>query len=433
MTTSGTLSRRAFLRLAAGAGALGLGALTSGCGALQALAPTPTAVPITTITIWNWIDESLASLVEDFEQREPTIKVQLEQTSYGQAQGGIMRALESGEGAPDVFIAELAWMGALRSQAGLADLGAAPFDAAALKGDFLPWTWELAAYEGRLVALPWVVGVGAAWYRADVLEAAGLPASPEAVAAQAPSWDGWIALDEALRRASPEAALIPETLRLFQPAVAQQGLGWVDGERLLVEEKGVRAAELLARLYERDIPADLPGGEYGQRMVQGSYAGMVDGSWMQLFLQRDFQTTAGKWRITRAPGGDYAAGAIFLCIPQQSRAQEAAWTFVRALCASAEGQNTTFKATGALPAYTPAWSDPLYDRGVEFFGGQPAYRLLTEAATNIPLATLSPFDQQIDQIVFPQAQRVARGDKTAAEAMADAAASVRQQIPELKG
>lgn len=431
MTNPRRTARRAFLRLAAGAGALGLGALTSGCGALQALSPTPTAVPVTTVTIWNWIDDALGGIAQDFEQRQPTVKLKVERAQYDQAHSRFLRALQSGEGAPDVFIADLAWFGAIRTQAGLADLGAAPFDAAVLRGSFLPWAWDMATYEGRLIALPWVIGVGVAWYRADTFEAAGLPTDPDAVHAQAATWDSWLALDEALRRTSPQATLVAESMRLFQPAAAQQGVGWVDGDRLLVEQKGVPAAELVAQARDRGAPEELPGGEFGRRMVDGSYAGMVDASWQQLFLQRDFRQTAGKWRIVRAPGGDFLSGALFLCVPQQSRVQEAAWTFVRAMAASNQGQNTTFQATGALPAFTAAWDDPLYDRPVAFFGGQPAYRLLTEAAQQMPPGTPSPFDQQIERIVYGEARRVASGDKEPAAAMADAAAAVRAQFPEL--
>jgi ABC-type glycerol-3-phosphate transport system substrate-binding protein len=430
MTTARTLSRRRFLR-AAGAGALG--GLLGACGALQPAAPTATPLTETTITIWNWIDEGLTPLLRSFEQANPGIKVEAERYSYDRAHGQLLSALESGSGAPDVFITDLGALAGLRGRTGLADLGGPPFDGAPLKDDMLPQLWEHIAFEGRLMALPWNVGVGVAWYRADVLEAAGLPTDPVAVREQARSWDGWLALDEALRRKSPKSALIAESLPLFPVAVEQRGHGWVDRGRLLVEEKGVPAAELVAALRERDIPAELGGGAFGRRMVEGGIAGMVNGSWMQFFLQRDFQATSGMWRLARAPGGDFVSGALFLLIPQQSPRQEAAWAFVRSMCASVEGQNGTFQATGALPAYRPAWSDPLYDRPVEFFGGQAAYRLLTQAAAEMPMGTVSPFDQQIDGIVMEEAQEVARGKKLPDEAMADAAAAVRQQIPDLAG
>lgn len=425
--------RRAFLRLAAGAGALGLGGLIGGCGVLQPAAPTATPVTETTITIWNWIDEALGGLMQGFEQANPSIKVNAERASYDQAHGRLISALSSGSGAPDVFITDLSWLGTLRVQPGLADLGGPPFDGAQLRGDFLPWAWDQVAFEGKLVAMPWNLGVGTAWYRADVLEAAGLPADPAAVHEQAPGWDGWSALDQALKRKSPKSGLIVESLRLFPVAVAQQGHGWVDRGRLLVEQKGVPAAQLLASLRERDIPGELASGQYARMMIDGSYAGMVDASWMQFFLEQDFKKTAGMWRLARAPGGDFVSNALFLLIPQQSRKQEAAWSLVRYLCASAEGTNTAFKATGALPAYTPAWNDPFYDRPVEFFGGQAAYRLLADATSALLPSTPSPYDQQIDRIVYPAAREVANSDKDPAQAMADAAAAVRKQIPELAG
>ncbi|HWQ12543.1 MAG TPA: extracellular solute-binding protein [Roseiflexaceae bacterium] len=430
MTTAGGMGRRRFLR-AVGTGALGLGGLLGACGALQPAAPTATPLAETTITIWNWIDEALTGLLQNFEQANPGIRVRAERYSYDRAHRQLLSALESGSGAPDVFITDLDSLGGLRGRPGLADLGGPPFDGARLRGDILPQLWDHVAFEGRVVALPWNVGVGVAWYRADVLQAAGLPVEPETLREQARGWDGWLALDEALRRKSQQATLVAESLPLFPVAVEQRGHGWVERGRLLVEEKGVPAAELVAALHERDVPPELAGGAFARRMVEGEIAGMVNGSWMQFFLQRDFQATAGKWRLARAPGGDFLSGALFLLIPQQSQHQEAAWAFLRHMCASPEGQNTTFAATGALPAYRPAWNDPLYDRPVEFFGGQPAYRLLTQAAAELPAGTLSPFDQQIDRIVRQQAERVARGDKGPDEAMADAAAEVRKQIPEL--
>jgi ABC-type glycerol-3-phosphate transport system substrate-binding protein len=432
MVISSPRSRRSFFRAIAGVGATGLGVALGGCGVLPAVAPTVAPLAPTTLTIWNWVDDALAAVVQEFEQSQPGIKVKIESLPYDQAHTRFIAALQSGQGAPDVFMTDVAWLGQVRSQAGLADLGAAPFDGARLKDDFLPWMWELATHEGRLVALPWSVGVGVAWYRADVLEAAGLPTDPQAVGEQAATWDGWTALDKALRRKSLKSALVAESLRLFQPAVAQQGLGWVRGGQLLVEQKGVPAAELLAQFHGRDVPAELAGGAFARGVIDGSYSGMVAGSWMQLFLLRDFKQTAGLWRIARAPGGDFAAGADFLCIPQQSRNQEAAWTFVKALCASAL-QNTIFKASGALPAYTGAWSDPVYDRPVEFFGGQSAYRLLAEAAAQIPAGTPSRFDRPIDEIVYAEARRVAANGKDPAEAMAAAAATVRRRIPEVAG
>jgi ABC-type glycerol-3-phosphate transport system substrate-binding protein len=430
MATSTHLTRRSFLRLAAGAGGAGLAGALAACG-LAAPEPPATPTPPPPLTIWNWIDDALVTVVEGFNGANPQISVELQRFGYGQAHSQFASALAAGTGAPDVFLTDLNSLGALREQPGLADLGGAPFDGAALEPDFLPTLWEYGSFEGRQVALPWNLGVGVAWYRADLFEAAGLPSDPQAVAAQAGDWGGWLALDQELRRRNDTIGLVHSSLRLFAPAVEQQGHGFVDDNQLLIEERALPAAELLATLYGRDVPADMSDGEYTRRLASGAVAGFVEGSWQYLFLQRDFPQTAGIWRIARAPGGDFGAGALFLVIPQQSRQQEAAWEFARYLCASAAGQNLTFAASGALPAFRPAWQDPLYDRPVPFFGGQAAFRLLTQAAENIPRGVISPHDGQISELVWGEAGRVARGSKEPAQALADAEKAALQQIPGL--
>ncbi|HMO59178.1 MAG TPA: extracellular solute-binding protein [Roseiflexaceae bacterium] len=421
------LTRRAFLRMLATAGG---GALLGACGLAAPVPPTATPQPVA-ITIWNWLDDALTTLIADFEAQQSAVTVRAERMGYEAAHRQLLQALERGSGAPDVFITDRGMLGVLREQPGLADLAAAPFDGLRFKADLLGWAWDAASFEGRLTAMPWNVGVGAAWYRADTLAAAGLPTEPAALAAQAQRWDDWQSLDQELRRQRPGSELIAESLRLFAPAVAQQGGGWFDGGRLRVAERAGPAAELIAGLARRDIPADLPGSQYGPRMVDGTIAGFIDASWMQLFIQRDFPTTAGQWRLIRPPGGDFSLSSLAMLIPAQSQQQEAAWQFVTTLCTTVAAQNLTFQSSGALPAYMPAWNDPIYDQGVPFFGDQPAYRVLVEAAAAQPSITLSRYDTQIDAIVGMAAGRIARGTEEPAAALAAAEEQIRRQFPDL--
>jgi cellobiose transport system substrate-binding protein len=427
------LKRRKFLQMVgAGGSALGLSAALAACGLPLGEQPAPPATPQPqTILLWSWVEDAADPIVKSFEQQYPTITVKVEQMGYDQAHGQLARALEAGSGAPDVFITDLNSLAMLREQSGLADLAGPPFDGAVLKDSMIPTLWGYGTHQGRQVALPWIVGLGLAWYRPAVFEAAGLPTDPGAVRDAAASWDEWLGFDAVLRRRSPESFLVAGAQELFGVRVEQQGHGWLEEGRLLVASKGTPAAELVQTARARDIPIEISGSEYARGMIEGHLAGMVNASWMQFFLLRDFAKTAGSWRVTRAPGGDYIAGAMFLVIPQQSQRQEAAWIFAKHLCASVEGQNTTFQATGAFPAYSPAWSDTIYTRPVEFFGGQPAYQVMAQAAAALPPGTVSVHDRQIDVIVQREMARVANKSKDAAQAMADAEAAVRKEIPNL--
>src|SRR5690606_10970480 len=136
-------------------------------------------------------------------QANPQVKVKVESYRYDVAHSRLLSGLREGSGAPDVVITDLSWIGTLREEPGLADLAAEPFGAAQLKADFLAALWQYATFQGPLAALPWNLGVGLGWYRADVFEAAGLPTDPAAVSELTRSWDDWLALDAALRERSP--------------------------------------------------------------------------------------------------------------------------------------------------------------------------------------------------------------------------------------
>jgi multiple sugar transport system substrate-binding protein len=79
-----------------------------------------------------------------------------------------------------------------------------------------------------------------------------------------------------------------------------------------------------------------------------------------------------------------------------------------------------FKPTGVFPAYKPAWTDPLYDEPVEFFGGQRAHRMWANIADNVASIVRSPYDLQADDIVNAEMTKVMNQGKDPVQAMKDA-------------
>jgi ABC-type glycerol-3-phosphate transport system substrate-binding protein len=136
------LSRRAMLRsLATGLSALGIAPLLGACGSTTddassaatiapAEAPASTPSSANTITVW-FNNGAMGQMVEAFKRANPTIGVDLQ--TFGDSEKGLLRALESGTGLPDVCIFSDGYAGALAQRGGLLPLSEAPFDAAALK------------------------------------------------------------------------------------------------------------------------------------------------------------------------------------------------------------------------------------------------------------------------------------------------------------
>lgn len=447
-------SRRAFLRLAAaGSGALAA-ALLGACGgqaptdplALPTLDPSlPTPPPLratsrpeaaaptarppataaaekTTIVLGHW-DGLLRPVLAGFEREHPGVEVRFIPADFDTYHRGLRSALTSGEGAPDVAAVGANWLGTLVARGGLLDLAAPPFDGARMAGDMVPGAWQMAYVDGRQIALPWGVHPAAMWYRADLLADVGVEDDPAVLQGRVQSWDDLLVLAREITTAKAERRLFFDARDVFYTAVAQEPYGWLDGVKVLIEERGRRPAQLASRVREEELDAALVSGNAALAVKNGELAGFFGDIGVLPFLTRDLADTSGAWRVLLPPGGPAIFGVTYLALPEQSEHQELAWELATYL-AGPTAQNAYLKAGGAIPAHMPAWADPLYDAPVAFLGGQTLYRPLAERARAMPAGTLSEHHRDADDIVGTELSLVVERAKDPVQAMRDAEAAM---------
>jgi ABC-type glycerol-3-phosphate transport system substrate-binding protein len=395
--------------LAVGISTLGVAPLLGACGqdtpdqtssaatAVLAEAPATTAAPQNTILVWYY-DGSISQTVEGFKRANPSIEIDLK--TFGDAEQGLLRALESGTGLPDVSIFSSGYAGALAQRGGLLPLSEAPFDAAALKGDFVAAAWNGALDEqNKLFGMPLSVYPGTYWYRADLLEAAGVESDPEKLKQQLTDWPALFAFAKAYTDKHDRSSLLPRAFfDVFIPQLVQQGGGMVEKSKLMIEEKGTQPAEqtLLARTLKLDLPAIANfGSAWDEAIRDGSIAGLFAPTWFQGYISNIYSNLVGKWRSIPPPGGAFLQGAQYFGIPTKSTNQEAAWAFVKYCCAGVEGQNTLLRTSGDFPALRTAWTDQLYDAPVGFFGDQRVYRVWAALAESAQMLAASSYDLAI--------------------------------------
>jgi multiple sugar transport system substrate-binding protein len=443
------LSRRSFLRAAAVMGGAGI---LAACGGAATPAANPTAATggeqpaaqppatdgaVTEITFWWW-DGAGQIWADEYAKVNPKVKVTFTNTPFADAHDKLLTSFAAGSGAPDVASIEIGRVGNFTAKGGLADLKAAPFDGASLEKDMVAYKWiQGSTTDGRLVCMPWDIGPAGVWYRADYLEELGLPSEPEEVEAlishtAGKTWDDFFAFAKQVTDASggKTAIVANANTDIYGAALRQQGEGFQEGNKILIEEKATRPFQLAADFREQKLDANIPwwGPEWQTGLKDKAFAGMVIAAWMQGGLTREQPDSVGKWRIVRAPESNYNWGGSFLAIPEQSKNKEVAWEFVKWAVASAEGQNVLFKQSGVFPAYKPAWQDPLYDAPVDFFGGQRAYRIWTEIADNVPAIPRTPNDLQLDDIVNAELTKVLEEGKDPVQAAKDAEAEALKRI-----
>jgi multiple sugar transport system substrate-binding protein len=443
------ISRRRFLSIAAaGMAGAGLGSLLAACGGgPQPAAEQPTAAPgaqapaqggtaVTEITFWWWSEDGQV-WADEYAKVNPKIKVKFVNQPFADSHDKLLTSFASGSGAPDVASLEIGRIGSFTAKGGLVDLKAAPFDGGQFEKDMVKYKWtQGSTADGRLIAMPWDIGPAGFWYRTDLFEAAGYPTEPEKVeeliGTAKHTWDDFFGFaKEFSQKSGGKTALFADAATDIYGAVyRQQGEGYQEGNKILIEEKGTRPFQLAARARKDGLDANIPwwGADWAAGMKNNAFAGMVIACWEQTFLQREQPQTVGKWRVIHAPESNYNWGGSFVAIPEQSKNKEAAWEFVKWACCTAEGQNALFKKSGVFPAYKPAWQDPLYNAPVDFYGGQRAFRLWVEIADNVKAIFRTPNDVQLDDIVGAELTKVLKENKDAVQAAKDAEAEALKRI-----
>lgn len=433
------LSRREFLRLSAGVAGLGVLAACAPAAGPQAASPGAAAEPVE-ITFWWW-DAAGQIWADGYAKVNPDVKVTFVNTPFADAHDKLLTSFAAGSGAPDVASIEIGRVGGFTAKGGLVDLKE-QFDAGQYEKDVVAYKWTQGSTEdGRLVCMPWDIGPAGVWYRTDLFEQLGYPTDPAEVEAliggAERTWDEFLDFSKEFKDKSggKTSVFADAGTDIYGASYRQQGEGFQEGNRILIVEKATRPFQLAARARSEGIDANIPwwGAEWQAGLKDNAFAGMVIAAWMQGGLTRDQPDLVGKWRVIHAPEANYNWGGSFTAIPAQSKFLNEAWDFMKWSCLTAEGQNMLFKQTGVMPAYKPAWQDPLYAEPVEFFGGQQVFQIWTEIADNIPAILRTPNDLQLDDIVGAELTLVLKEGKDPVQAAIDAEAEALKRIPDVVG
>lgn len=429
------ITRRRFLTLTAGGlGAAALAPLVVACGGPSGSTSASVAglgSGEATITFW-FFDPWVKSAVDAFQQKNTKIKVNFQQLSYADTHNKLLTSLAAGSGAPDVVGIELGFIGAFASKGGLVDLTKDPFNAGQFKNDVVAYKWaQGSSAQGALRGMPWDIGPAGLVYRADILDKLSIPSDPQKLEDRIKTWDDWLALGDEIRKKSPKTALIPDGFSdIFPPMVEQQGHGWFDGNKVVIEEKATKPLQRAVEAHQRKVDAGVDPGsaEWAAAIKKDLFVGGAGASWGEIGVKRDQPQTVGKWRAMHAPQGDFNIGGSFMAIPEQSQNKAAAWEFVKFVTASTEGALIGMRAGGAFPSYKPAWTDPFFDQPVPFYGGQKAYRLWLDIAQKVPGNPINAGDREASDIVNAEVALVKKQGKDPAQAMKDAEAQTLQRI-----
>lgn len=264
-----------------------------------------------------------------------------------------------------------------------------------------PWS-----VDGRVFGLPHDVHPVMLAYRADLTEAAGIDLT------QATTWDKFFELLEPMMDDDGDGRVDRYPLSFWYTQEDNVEVLLLQGGGQLFDSRGVptinnpKNAELIAEMVSwtvgpdrRTIDIEEFSAAGHQARIDGDAIAYLTPDWMCSIWRMHVPKIGGKMKLMPLPafepGGRRTSvrGGTMLGFPKASEHFEEAWETAKLLYTSPEIARELYTEVDIITPVRALWDDPVYDEPDPFFMGQPKGRMYIELATQIPLRTSSPYNQ----------------------------------------
>ncbi|MEV0177348.1 extracellular solute-binding protein [Streptomyces sp. NPDC050803] len=273
------------------------------------------------------------------------------------------------------------------------------------KSDYLEWKWEQATTEGgQTIGVGTDVGPMAICYRKDLFQKAGLPTDREEVGKLwAGSWEKFVEVGKDYQaKAGKSTTFLDSPGGLLQAILSGEKDRFYDssGEVIYKTNPAVKSAfDLTAEAAEAGLIGNQTQFQpaWDTTIANSKFAAMSCPPWMLGYIKgKSKPEAAGKWDIAQAPqSGNW--GGSFLTVPKSGKNAEEAAKLAAWLTAP-EQQAKLFGVQGSFPSTPAAYeSTEVTSAKNDMTGDAPIGTIFAQAAENIPVQTIGPKDQIIQQ------------------------------------
>ena len=314
-------------------------------------------------------------------------------------------------------------------------------NAAADKAEYFPWKWgQASSADGTTtVGLGTDIGPEAICYRKDLLDKAGVPSDPAALATKWGTWDDFIAFGKQYQASTTKLAgshFVDSAASVFSTAVYQGTMAYDDaqGKPAPDSSDGVRSAWKYATTAAK---AGITSGleqfspSWNKAFSSGSFAALACPTWMMGYIQGQAgDSYAGKWDIAPVlPGGATNWGGSWLGVPTAAKNKAAAIALVEWV--SAKDQQVTMwtspKQGGHFPSNSQAAADPAVASATSaYFSNAPVGKIFGDIAAKMKVPPIGLYDTQIQQAFTTQLTNVETKGIAPDKAFSDALAAIKQ-------
>jgi len=357
------------------------------CGGSSSSGSSTTSSGPVTLTYWAWIS-SLPDQVALFNKTHPNIHVNLVNVGSSQTEYDKLFTAIKANNEPDVSEVEFQALPTFETTGSLLDL--APYGAASVKDQFVPYTWSQVLLGNSILAIPQDTGPMGLWYRQDIFQKYNLPVPT--------TWAQYADDAAKLHAANPNYYITD-----FPPKGAAWfiGLQWqaggrpfnISGQSWKVSLNNPQAQQVAS--YWQDLlnkklvktEPDFTNGWYHD-LQTGALATWVGAAWGNGVLEQNAPQTSGKWRVAPLPqwqaGQSVSSnwGGSSTAVFKSTKHPKEATEFAEWISNNEKSAETEFKG-GAYPCLLSALNSSTMNSPQPFFGNQVINNVFKQSAGQV--------------------------------------------------
>lgn len=357
------------------------------------------------LSFWTLGSNGYEELVKEWNAANPNIQVKIQNTGDQTVHhNNLLTALSADSGAPDLFQLEIAFVEKFMVNTGkfhnLYDLGAKD-----IEGDYLDWKWKQAqSVDGSFqLGLPTDIGPTVVYYRADLIEQAGLPSDPVEFGKMIDTWDKFATVaKEYTDKTGIAFADITDLLFNGLRDQSQDQIYFSKEDNSFIGDTNPQ----VKKAFDMTVKGIQEGWvgktalwsqEWYTDMNTGKFAVLLGPAWMKSVITSNAPDTSGKWQVTQLPEGAGNWGGSFITMPKEGKHPEETYTFISWLVGK-ENQLKSFTGpAGLMPSIPSIYeSEEFKSAKDEFFGGQVLSIEFANAAQTVKPVYYGPLHDTVD-------------------------------------
>ena len=406
-------------------------------GACQKKEAAPAASGPVTLTVWSFTDELDGMINKYYKASHPDVTVEYTLTPTEQFPNKLDPVLASGQGAPDVFALEDAFVRKYVESGLLLDLTDIY---EANKDKLLKYPVEVGSYNGKVYGMSWQATPGAMFYRRSLAKTYLGTDDPKEVQAYFTDWNKFLETAALLKaKSSGVCVAVASTGDLNRPFLSARKDPWVVSDKLAIDPAMEDYMSMSKTLYDNRWEGRVA------QWSEGWFAGMQGvlrdeaGNPVEVFsyflptwglhyvLKTNAPDTSGDWAMIPGPA-PYRWGGTWIGAWKNTKNAAAAKELIRYLTADDSFLEAYAKDSGDLVGNIPV-VDRIKDSYSEpFLGGQNHYAEFAGMARNVDGKLTQGTDQAVEGLFGEAVTAYVRGEKSKEQALADFRAQAEIQL-----